>query len=548
MSDSASQHFRPTYDGQEAWLRYAGLARIVVLSFVIVGAAIIRGRLGIFGLLPLYLFWLATSIWYLRALGRQKTLAPRQTWTQLLVDFSMVAVTVALTQGPTSYFTVVFVIVVLEAGVLLAMRQAFIVATLATVFMGAVFFFYVLTDSPNLEITQFGNTVRPASTFELLYNFLVQALAFFLTAFLSGHWNQRITRMVRFQREILDNMNSGFLITDARGTVVVQNRAASHILGLGDAETVGRPIDQILRVASGAECPAVTALRLNRDYTSYEFRAATPGGQSRLLGLTTNRIKDPNGAATGLIISFSDLTAMDELRQEMRRQDRMAVVGELAAGLAHEIRNPVAVIRGAVDEMGDHVQEYPMAARLFAIALRESDHLNDIVTGFLDFAREPEMNRQTFDVREVVHEVAALLQLENYENPRLDVIAACPSEPCFINGDPSQIKQIFVNLGKNAVEAMEAVGALTIVVAKSGGPVEIRFEDDGPGIAPDKIARIFEPFYTTKRTGVGMGLAVCMRIVTAHDGTLRASSREGGGCSMVVSLPAAKIKEALLAQ
>lgn len=520
--------FGTSYEGPEAWLRYLSIARLGVLFFLATGAAFTRDLMAVEYLLLflLYTFGFATSLLYLRELIRDKVAGKRHTWAQVLVDFSVVAATVSFTGGPTSFFTFMFVIVVLEAGLLLGPPQGFGVSTLASVFMIEQMFV------PSLG-------APTADTFELWYTFLVQCLAFYLTAFISGYWNQRLNRMQQFQREILDNMNSGFLLTDEHGNLTGLNRAAQDILNLPDGGSVGRPVGEVLRVASGAECPVITALRAGRDFTSYEFRAATGGGETRLLGLTTNRVTDSNGEVTGLIASFTDLTEMDAIRQELRRHDRLAAVGELAAGLAHEIRNPVAVIRGAVDEMGSQSDVGDLSAKLRTIAMRESDHLNDIVSGFLDFAREPTLKWETFDLRDTVRDVGGLVEREQDASGDLRIEVRCPDSPCEVSGDPSKIKQVFVNLAKNAVEAMSGSGTLFLSVMAGPGPIEVRFEDEGPGIEPDKVARIFEPFYTTKESGVGMGLAVCQRIVTAHDGTIHASSREGGGSSMVVRLPAA---------
>jgi signal transduction histidine kinase len=323
-----------------------------------------------------------------------------------------------------------------------------------------------------------------------------------------------------------------------QGIIVAQNKAADHILALPEGVAVGYPVGSVLRTE--AECPVVTALRSQRDFTSYEFYARTAAGELKLLGLTTSRLCDANGQMRGVIASFTDLTEMFQMRQELQRQDRMAVIGELAAGLAHEIRNPVAVIRGAVDELESSIGAPDLAKRLAAIAIRESDHLNEIVSGFLDFARNPVVRRETIDLHEVLTDVAETLRRECPPNgPHIHCLS--PDTPCRVSGDPSQIRQVFVNLGKNSIEAMQPDGALTFrILVPRQGPIQVRVEDDGPGIDPDKLTRIFEPFYTTKENGVGMGLAVCARIITAHDGTIRASMREGGGTSMTVSLPAAR--------
>ncbi len=515
-----------SYERQRSWLRYLNVARIGVLSFVAVGAAFMRIEEGAHLLLTLYVGGFAVGLLSVYTLQTSRRVGSVQSWTQVLVDFAIVASTVAYTQGPSSFFTFIFVMVVLEAGLLLGLSQGIALASLASVFMLQ-------------QIVLYESGTRSSGSFELWYIFLAQCLAFHLTAAISGYWTQRLSRLQEFQREILDNLNSGFLITDADGNITVQNQAARQILDLNDNQGVGWPVSDVLRVESGAECPVTTALRLGQDFTSYEFRVRTETAGSILLGLTTNCMRDPNGNITGVIASFTDLTEMNAMREELRQQDRLAVVGELAAGLAHEIRNPVAVIRGALEELSAHDKDQVLQKKLQHIAIRESDHLNGIISGFLNFARDPSVKRETIDAAALASEVAELLRREHDDCAGLRIELATLEQPCEVSGDATQIKQVFTNLGMNAVEAMHGEGTLRIDVSNSSGPVEIRFNDDGPGIDPDKIGRIFEPFYTTKESGVGMGLAVCLRIITAHNGTIMATSREGGGCSIKVLLPGA---------
>lgn len=515
-----------SHERQQSWLRYLNIARIGVLSFVAVGAAFTPIEEGAQLLLTLYVTGFAVGLLYLYALQTSRRVGLVQSWTQVLVDFAIVASTVAYTHGPSSFFTFVFVMVVLEAGLLLGLSQSIALASLASVFMLQ-------------QTVLYEPGARSFGSFGLWYTFLAQCLAFYLTATISGYWTQRLSRLQEFQREILDNLNSGFLITDADGNIAVQNQAARQILDLDGDKGVGWPVSEVLRVESGAECPVTTALRLGQDFASYEFRVRTESGQSILLGLTTNCMRDSNGNITGVIASFTDLTEMSAMREELRQQDRLAVIGELAAGLAHEIRNPVAIIRGALEELSARDKDQPLRKKLQEIAIRESDHLNGIVSGFLNFARDPSVKRETIDAAALASEVAALLRREHHDCAGLRIELSTLEQPSLVSGDSTQIKQVFTNLGKNAVEAMHGEGTLRIEVSNGSGPVEIRFDDDGPGIDPDKIGRIFEPFYTTKESGVGMGLAVCLRIITAHDGTIMASSREGGGCSIKVLLPGA---------
>jgi len=518
-------YLRPSYDGPASWLWFVGLARLGVLLVVAAGVNVVTPETEYFYLLAgIYFAAFISSVWYLFTLRREQSVPPALTWTQVLVDFGVVAATISFTEGQDSFFTFLLVIVILEAGVMMGLAQGFVFASLASAFM----FFQFILSLPR--------TPDPLTHW---YNYLIQAIAFFFTAFISGYWNQRVSRMKQFQREILDNMNSGFLITDRKGIVLAVNKAGCQILGLEEGNVAGRHVEGVIRNESGTENPLVTALRIGKDFTSYEFHAACGDGEPRLIGLTTSRLLDAQGHISGLIASFTDLTEMARMRHELQQQDRMAVVGELSAGLAHEIRNPVASIRGAMDELRRNTQDARMMERLAAIAIRESDHLNDIVTGFLDFARDPSKRHEVLDLCTLVQEVGEQLQ-RKYDGENLRLELHLPKGPCLVVGNPTQIRQVCLNIGQNAVEAMPGGGTLAITVQLTRGPVEIRFEDVGPGIPPDKVARIFEPFYTEKARGVGMGLAICMRIVTAHDGTIQVASRPGGGTSIQVRLPAAR--------
>lgn len=528
MRGARLEFLRPSYDGPDTWLWLVGAARIIVLLIVAVGAQAMQQRDEYALLLTfIYIGAFVSSIWYLVALRGDQSLSAALTWTQVFVDFGVVTATISFTGGQQSFFTFLLVIVILEAGVLLGLLQGFVFATLASAFM---------------LIQALMPGVRIADPVTHWYNFLIQGIAFYFTAFISGYWHQRVSRMKQFQRDMLDNMNSGFLITDENAVIVAMNKSACRILGLQEANVVGRHVDGILRPESGAECPVTTALRSGKDFSSYEFYVRTGPDESKLIGLTTNRMANFRDETTGIIASFSDLTEMARMRQELQQQDRLAVVGELAAGLAHEIRNPVAAIRGSLDELRGNAGEPEMASRLAAIAIRESDHLNDIVTSFLDFARNPAPKRALVDLNAIALEVRDRLRMKYPDENAVEIALRLPAEPCMISGDSTQIFQVFLNVGQNAIEAMEGRGALIVTVLR-GRPMEVRFEDNGPGIPPDKVARIFEPFYTEKARGVGMGLAVCHRIVTAHDGTIHAASRTGGGAAIIIRLPAAPAQE-----
>ncbi len=336
-------------------------------------------------------------------------------------------------------------------------------------------------------------------------------------------------------------MNSGFLITDANGIVRSLNRAGCRIFEVQEENIVGKHVGTLINTGTEFECPVITALRLNRDFTSYEFYIYTPTGKQKLIGLTTNRLFDKKGQTIALIASCSDLSELDRIRQDLRRHDRLVAIGEQLAGLAHEIRNPVASIRGAVAEIPKNIDHPDILHRLSSIATRECDRLNYIITSFLNFAREPLQNKEIIVLSELLIEFVAQFQknLPKDKNYKLELVIETQAKDCKIRGDTEQILIVFQNLAQNAIDAMSKGGILTILLTCPGekGPVEIHFQDEGPGITPDKITHIFDPFYTEKKHGIGMGLTICLRIISAHDGTIHVASNQKKGTTMIVRLP-----------
>lgn len=512
--------FQPVYDGSVIWLWYFGLGRVAVLLVVFIG--IPKSSNAQEGLAALFLIFCAAlgcSSWYLLTLYREQIVNATLTWTQVLLDFCVVAFTVSLTGGESSYYTFLLVIVILEAGILLGIIHAFSFAMVSLLF---------------LFLSGLPGSYNAASLLPYWYNLLIQWIVMVAAAFISGYWNQRIGRLKSFQREILDNMVSGFLICDKNGTVILVNRAACAILDMDESKILNRPVAEILPCASGTECPVVTAIRGGRDYVRYEFLWQPEQGGPKMLGLTTNRICDFRGGLMSLIAVFQDLTETVALRQALRQQDRMAAVGESAAEFAHEIRNPLAALRSAVDEMQRGIASPDLTKRLCDIALRESEHLNNIVSGFLEFARNPEPDRNPVDINSLLAATAAAFE-QTY--PEITITLNCDESHPTTPGDTTRLRQMCDNILRNSAEAMSGKGEIVVASRVIGNHVEIRFDDTGKGISPDKAMRIFEPFYTEKENGIGMGLAVCMRIVTAFNGDIRAAARPGGGLSMIVRLP-----------
>ncbi len=514
------------YEGPVQWLWIVGISRIFVLLIITASFYFYLTKPFFHFFFPIYIIALILSIWHLCELKKGYYQLHFLLWAQMFIDFGVVCATIGITEGYASSFTFLLVVVIMEAGFLLGIYQGFTFAIFSILFMGLQFF---LDQDFNL------------SSLQEWYSFLIQSMSFIFTGFISGYWNQRISLLKQFQQNILNNMSSGFLITDANGIVQGINRAGCHIFEVEENDVTGKHVEEIIKTVPDFECPIITALRMNRDFSSYEFRIYTPTGKQKLIGLTTNRILDRKGKFVALIASCTDLSELDRIRQDLRRHDRLVAIGEQLSGLAHEIRNPVASIRSAVAEIQKNMDNPEMLNRLSSIAVKECDRLNYIITSFLTFAREPSQTKEIISLPELLTDFVEqfkqnLPQTANYE---VELIIAPHTQNCRIKGDKEQLLLVFQNLAQNAVEAMKEGGKLTISLTCTAekGPVEIHFKDEGVGISPDKITRIFEPFYTEKKHGIGMGLTISLRIISAHDGTIYVASNPKKGTTMIVQLP-----------
>ena len=261
-------------------------------------------------------------------------------------------------------------------------------------------------------------------------------------------------------------------------------------------------------------------------------------GATHRLGFSCAVLRDNGGESEGTVVIFQDLTRMVEMEDQLRRSERLVTVGQLAAGLAHEIRNPLASLSGSIELLESELPQLESdARRLFQIVHRETERLNRLLTEFLHFARPDPIRQEPIALRRFFAELEALLRT----GPGAAVSLAVEiPEPLRVFGDPDRLRQAFWNLLLNAVEAEPAGGAVRVEAGPAGGgsEVEIAIEDHGEGIPKDRLARIFDPFFTTKPNGTGLGLATVHRIVEAHAGRILIHSCVGEGTTIRVVLPA----------
>jgi len=351
----------------------------------------------------------------------------------------------------------------------------------------------------------------------------------------------------------VDSLNSGLLTTDLENHVRSLNPEAERITGLAPSEVLGRDLEEVLpgvreALMVGRETPSGGRLRARMPLVQ-------PGGEKRHLGLASSILRDGEGLASGWVVIFQDVTEVVAMEQELRRSERLAGIGQLAADIAHEIRNPLAAISGSVQileaSLGEHEAD-PEPRRLMSIVLREIDRLNDLITEFLQFARPAPTKPTQVDLGSVVQDLVEMFEAARPEGVEIEVDLGTKLTAL---ADPTQVRQILWNLILNAAQAMPEGGRICISVAEvaaepqegasegrndaKGGAdfVEVTVADTGVGIAPEVLERIFDPFFTTKPEGSGLGLATVHRIVEANGGNLRVQSLVGEGTVLRVRFP-----------
>lgn len=337
---------------------------------------------------------------------------------------------------------------------------------------------------------------------------------------------------------IIESIKSGLITTDLDGTIYTFNAAASEITGRSAPEMYGRSIfDLFGNIREQIEI----AVESNFDPAQlprFETDLVTPDGFAVRIGYSISHLYSEENEPSGFIITFQDLTQIRSMEESIRRKDRLAAVGRVAAGLAHEIRNPLGAMRGAIQVLESNMPPESIQADLMNIILRESDRLNSIITNFLSYARPKTGNFTEVDVCEALRDTATLIKHGPDVTGSHALELELPEKPLLINADSTQLKQIFWNLARNALQAMPDGGRLRVLAEPiRNDRVRITFEDNGRGMPPEQVEQLFEPFSNSTSGGTGLGLSIVYQIIRDHNGMINVRSSEGEGTVITVELP-----------
>jgi two-component system sensor histidine kinase PilS (NtrC family) len=447
---------------------------------------------------------------------------------QVVGDMIIASALVFLTGVGDSPFTFLYLLAVIGASIVLDGRGA-LVAAAAGAFayaslLVAVKFGWLVPPISSTTPTRGRFAFLMASN--VLALFLIAVLAGYLARQLSatgGQLSARVADLKRLdvlQRQILACMPSGLITCNAAGFVTFVNRAAASILSLEPRLPPGMHVETLLPGALGAD------VRLRRR----ELTVRTPSGL-RTLGLTVTELE---GNEQGTLVVFQDLTELRRIEEDLKRADRLAALGTLAAQLAHEIRNPLAAMRGSAQLLVHDPGTDPGSAKLVEILLRESDRLSKLVEDFLRFARPPPPTKQELELEVLVAETVDMLRADPIARQvRVETALA----PLRVPVDADQLRQVLINVVRNAFQAAGEGGEVRVTLGAADELALLRIWDSGGSIPISDLSRIFEPFFSTREGGTGLGLSTAYSIVRAHGGNIRVSSSPREGTEFLIQLP-----------
>ena len=515
------------------WVWFSGSLRISLDTFP-------EGYL--FGLLLVFIISVGLTVVYFFLLRLNKNFS-WQIRMQFALDALLITWLTWRTGDLTSPYITLYIVLISVASFFLKPN-----ATLVTAALCALLFITLSFLTVNALIEPFGpeqptGKVVQIVSFHVVALLVVGLLASRLSDRRSSGEELRATAksladLRAFHERIVESIRSGLVTTDLDGNIFSFNAAATEITGLRLDQVQGTSIYNLLGNIREQINQSLEAAGGGEQLPRFETDMATPDGYARRIGYNVSLLFSEIQEATGLIITFQDLTEIRSMEESVRRKDRLAAVGRVAAGLAHEIRNPLGAMRGAIQVLDAGTPQESRQSSLMDIILKESDRLNSIITNFLGYARPAAADFAETNIGEAITDTMTLLRHSPDVKETHDLIEDLGTRPISISADQAQLKQIFWNLSRNALQAMPDGGKLVVRLETiPNNRIRIVFEDTGHGMPPEQVEQLFEPFSTSTSGGTGLGLSIVYQIVKDHNGIINVRSREGVGTMITVELP-----------
>jgi two-component system, NtrC family, sensor histidine kinase PilS len=531
--------------GQKLWWLIIGRLGAAVTLFVARGLWVHGGNARAWAgtLSPLFVV-AGLSALYALARTFSKTLL-LQARIQFGVDIVLVTWLVWTTDVIHSPYIAIYIVVIAASSLFLGPRDAVIISLACAV---------AFTAGAVAVLNGFGR-VYPA---ELLETNSIQSfqsvglfdIAFLVVGLLSARLaggqsrsevqlkaaTQSLANLRALHERIVESIRSGVVTTDLQGRIYTFNAAAAEITGYQEADVRGQDasiffgeLKEIIANSTSIE----TAVASPR----FEAECLTTDGLRLRLGFSVSPLFSELGDTTGTVITFQDLTRIRALEETSRRQDRLAAIGRMAASIAHEIRNPLAAMRGSIQMLRADMEGDSSQTELMEIILRESDRLNRIISDFLNYARPRSIIQSKVNVGELLRMTFTLLRNSAEITEHQIIKEEVPEARVLVDADAEQLQQVFWNLARNALQSMPAGGELRATVQRQANDrLRIGFSDTGRGMSPQQVENLFEPFSSTTG-GTGLGLSIVYQIIRDHGGTINVRSREGQGTTITIELP-----------
>jgi len=346
--------------------------------------------------------------------------------------------------------------------------------------------------------------------------------------------DRTLDRMRSYTENVVESMADGLISIDREGKIVTLNRQAGEIIGSGRKVLEGRKINDVLGEGVAEILSSAEGLAVVRDREMVLVRNA--GGRIPL-SLSAAPLRDGKGQALGSVLLIKDLREIRDLQEKVHRSERLASLGRLAAGVAHEIRNPLSSIKGFAQYFVKRFNGQPEDQGYASVMVKEVDRLNRVITELLDFAGPKEPRREPQSLENIAEHALQLLA-PDLATRKVEVSREYEPGLPAVSVDRDQISQVFINILLNALESMEGEGDIRISLRRCGPPpgVEVSFADTGAGIPEEDLEKVFEPFFSRKRKGTGLGLAIVHQIIESHRGDIRVESRPGKGTTFRIHL------------